>query len=58
MSAVGLHRLNGAEVPGGMAERVVAGPWDRVVSNLPIREELGLRPQYPLVWTARDAGAL
>ncbi|WP_405772107.1 NAD(P)-dependent oxidoreductase [Actinacidiphila glaucinigra] len=58
VSAVELHWVNGAEVPGGMAERASADPWDGVVSNLRIREELGFRPQYPSVWTARDGGAL
>lgn len=58
VSAVELHWVNGAEVPGGMAERASDDPWDGVVSNLRIREELGFRPQYPSVWTARDAGAL
>jgi hypothetical protein len=33
-------------------------PWFGIVSTRRIRTELGFRPLYPTVWTARDAGAL
>ncbi|MFF7454331.1 NAD-dependent epimerase/dehydratase family protein [Kitasatospora sp. NPDC008115] len=35
-----------------------ADPWEGQVSTAAIRRELGWRPLYPSVWTARDAGAL
>jgi nucleoside-diphosphate-sugar epimerase len=58
MTAVELHWLNGAEVPGGMAERPLPDAWDGVVSTVRIRDELGFRPLYPSAWAARDAGVL
>jgi nucleoside-diphosphate-sugar epimerase len=58
VSAVELHRLNGVELPEGMADRECPDPWEGVVSTSRIRDELGYRPLFPSVWTARDAGAL
>ncbi|GAA2686578.1 hypothetical protein GCM10010400_58650 [Streptomyces aculeolatus] len=58
VSALELLHLVGAEVPEGMAERAADDPWHGVVSNARIRAELGFRPLYPSLWTARDAGAL
>ncbi|WP_326799318.1 NAD(P)-dependent oxidoreductase [Streptomyces sp. NBC_01808] len=58
VSMVELLQLVGAEIPEGMAERASDDPWHGVVSNLRIRDELGFRPLYPSLWTARDAGAL
>jgi nucleoside-diphosphate-sugar epimerase len=45
----------GAELPGGGP---AFDPWFGVISTLRARDELGFRPLYPTVWTARDAGAL
>ena len=53
-----LHQLNGAAVPEELADRTDPDPWHGVVSTVRIRDELGFRPLYPSVWTARDAGAL
>lgn len=58
VTALDLHRLNGAEVPGALYERTDPDPWNGVVSTARIRHDLGFRPVYPSVWTARDAGAL
>ncbi|NUS10706.1 MAG: NAD(P)-dependent oxidoreductase [Streptomyces sp.] len=58
VSAAELHLLNGVPVPEGSAGRPLEHPWEGVVSTLRIRDELGYRPLYPSVWTARDAGAL
>lgn len=58
VSALELLQLTGARIPEGMAERASDDPWHGVVSNRRIREELGFRPLYPSLWTARDAGAL
>lgn len=38
--------------------RPLDDPWEGVVSNLRLRDELGWRPIYPSFYTARDAGAL
>ncbi|MCF6522120.1 NAD(P)-dependent oxidoreductase [Streptomyces sp. JJ36] len=57
-TAVELHLLNGAPVPAGMGERLDDDPWYGIVSNARARDELGWRPLYPSMWTARDAGAL
>lgn len=58
VSAAELHWLNGLPLPEGSADRTVEHPWEGVVSTLRIRDELGYRPIFPSVWTARDAGAL
>jgi nucleoside-diphosphate-sugar epimerase len=58
VTAVELHQLNGAELPAELAERVDPDPWYGLTSTIRIRDELGFRPLYPSVWTARDAGAL
>jgi dihydroflavonol-4-reductase len=58
VTAVDLHRLNGLAIPPALYERTDPDPWAGVVSTARIRRELGFRPLYPSVWTARDAGAL
>jgi nucleoside-diphosphate-sugar epimerase len=58
VTTVDLHLLNGADVPGELRERTDPDPWYGIVSTERIRRELGFRPQYPTVWTARDAWAL
>ncbi|WP_329128013.1 NAD-dependent epimerase/dehydratase family protein [Streptomyces sp. NBC_01465] len=58
VTAVDLHQLNGVPLPDGMGERVDPDPWFGIATSLRIRDELGFRPLYPSVWTARDAGAL
>ncbi|MGP9018373.1 NAD-dependent epimerase/dehydratase family protein [Streptomyces sp. BR1] len=58
VTAVELHQLNGVEVPPELAERTDPDPFYTIVSTLRIRDELGFRPLYPSVWTARDAGVL
>jgi len=35
-----------------------ADPWHAIVDTTRIRRELGYRPWYPSVWSARDVGAL
>ncbi|WDF54237.1 NAD-dependent epimerase/dehydratase family protein [Mucilaginibacter sp. KACC 22063] len=47
-----LHQLpSGSEAP-------VVDPWEMMVSNRKIREELGYRPCYPTFYSAYDAGTL
>jgi nucleoside-diphosphate-sugar epimerase len=58
VTAVELHALNRQPVPAGAADRPLADPWAGIVDPGRIRTELGFRPIYPTVWTARDAGAL
>ena len=58
VTTVDLHQLNGVEVPADLHDRTDPDPWYGIVSTGRIRRELGFRPLYPSVWTARDAGAL
>ncbi|MFH8799637.1 NAD-dependent epimerase/dehydratase family protein [Streptomyces sp. NPDC017936] len=58
VTAVELHQLNGVEVPAELHTRTDPDPWAGIVSTDRIRRELGYRPLYPSVHTARDAGAL
>ncbi|MFE4828691.1 NAD-dependent epimerase/dehydratase family protein [Streptomyces sp. NPDC056672] len=58
LTAVEAHQINGVPVPPGLAGRTDPDPWYGIASTLRIRDELGFRPLYPSVWTARDAGAL
>ncbi|UED84963.1 NAD-dependent epimerase/dehydratase family protein [Streptomyces profundus] len=58
VSAVEVLELTGTPIPDGMADRPLADAWDGIVSNRRIRDELGFRPLYPSLWTARDAGSL
>jgi nucleoside-diphosphate-sugar epimerase len=56
VTAWDLHELAGKRMPPGNGP--VDDPWFGIVSTGRIRTELGFRPIYPTVWTARDAGAL
>ncbi|MGW0084321.1 NAD-dependent epimerase/dehydratase family protein [Streptomyces sp. NPDC003393] len=58
VTTVELHQLNGVEVPDELHELTDPDPWFGIMSTQRIRRELGFRPIYPSVWTARDAGAL
>ncbi|MEU8716269.1 MULTISPECIES: NAD(P)-dependent oxidoreductase [unclassified Streptomyces] len=58
VTTVELYRLNGVEMPADQHTRTDADPWFGIMSNQRIRRDLGFRPIYPSVWTARDAGAL
>jgi nucleoside-diphosphate-sugar epimerase len=56
VTAVELHALNGVPFPDRPAGR--PDLWHAIVDTTRIRRELGFRPWYPSVWSARDAGAL
>jgi nucleoside-diphosphate-sugar epimerase len=56
VTAVELHTLNGVPFPDRPAGDVDL--WHGLVDTTRIRQELGFRPWYPSVWSARDAGAL
>jgi len=58
VTAVDLHQLNGVDIPPALYDRTDSDPWFGIVSTARIRRELGFRPLYPSVWTAKDAGAL
>ena len=58
VTTVELHQLNGVEVPADLYTRTDPDPWFGIMSNQKIRRDLGFRPVYPSVWSARDAGAL
>lgn len=58
VTAVDLHRIHGVPVPPELADRADPDPWFGQMSTQRIKDELGFRPLYPSVWTARDAGAL
>ncbi|MBM9509718.1 NAD-dependent epimerase/dehydratase family protein [Actinacidiphila acididurans] len=57
-TAVELHQLAGVEPPADAPGRPLPDPWEGIASTLRLRDELGFRPLYPSVWTARDAGVL
>ena len=58
VTTVELFQLNGVEVPAEIYGLTDGDPWLGIVSTRRIRRELGFRPIYPSVYTARDAGAL
>ncbi|WP_405644087.1 NAD-dependent epimerase/dehydratase family protein [Streptomyces sp. NBC_00019] len=58
VTALELHELNGVEAPAELHDRTDPDPWLGITSTERIRRELGFRPLYPSVWSARDAGAL
>ncbi|WP_042421641.1 NAD-dependent epimerase/dehydratase family protein [Streptacidiphilus anmyonensis] len=58
VTAWDIHELNGTAFPEANADAVDPDPWNGIASNRSLRDELGWRPLYPSVWSARDAGAL
>lgn len=56
VTAVELHAVNGVPFPNRPAGD--ADLWHGIVDTTRIRRELGFRPYFPSVWSARDAGAL
>jgi nucleoside-diphosphate-sugar epimerase len=56
ITAVELHAINGVPYPNRPAGQ--ADLWHGIVDTTRIRRELGFRPWYPSLWSARDAGAL
>jgi hypothetical protein len=58
VSAVELLELNGEAVAAEAASRALGDPWEGIVETRAARADLGFRPIYPSVYTARDAGAL
>jgi nucleoside-diphosphate-sugar epimerase len=57
VTALELLNLNGEPVSEGAAGRSLDDPWEGIADTSKIRRELGFRPIYPTVYTAKDAGA-
>lgn len=55
VTALEIHQLLGEEPP---ADGPDPDPWYGIASTDRIRRELGYRPSFPTLWSARDAGAL
>jgi nucleoside-diphosphate-sugar epimerase len=58
VTAAELLELNGEPLADDAATRPLEDPWEGIVDNSKSRVLLGVRPIYPSVYTARDAGAL
>jgi nucleoside-diphosphate-sugar epimerase len=58
VTALELLTLNGEPISEDAASRPLDNPWDSIADTTKIRRDLGLRPIYPTVYTAKDAGAL
>jgi nucleoside-diphosphate-sugar epimerase len=58
LSTVELHGLLSRPLAPEAHGRQLDDPWEGIVDNARARAELGWRPLFPSVWTARDAGAL
>lgn len=58
VTAVELHQLNREPPVDPAGEPADDDPWEGIVDTARARAELGFRPIYPSVYTARDAGAL
>jgi hypothetical protein len=58
VTALELLHLNREPTADEAASRTLEDPWEGIADTAKIRCELGVRPVYPTVYTARDAGAL
>ncbi|MFI6942804.1 NAD-dependent epimerase/dehydratase family protein [Streptomyces sp. NPDC050418] len=58
VTTVDLFQLNGLPVPPEAYDKELTDAWAGIMSTARIRHELGYRPLFPSVWTAKDAGAL
>jgi nucleoside-diphosphate-sugar epimerase len=57
VTALELLSLNGEPAAADAASRALEDPWEGIADTAKIRRELGFRPIFPTVYTARDAGA-
>ncbi|MET9448269.1 NAD-dependent epimerase/dehydratase family protein [Streptomyces cinerochromogenes] len=55
VTVLDIHHVLGVEPP---ADGPDPDPWYAIASTDRIRRELGYRPHFPTLWSARDAGAL
>jgi nucleoside-diphosphate-sugar epimerase len=58
VSALDLFAVNGELPPEGAADRPLDDPWAGLADTTRLRSLLGVRPIYPTLYTAQDAGAL
>lgn len=58
VTTVEVLELNGEPMPADAASRELDDPWEGIVDTKRARAELGVRPIYPSIYVARDAGAL
>jgi nucleoside-diphosphate-sugar epimerase len=58
VTALELLNLGGEPIAEEAASRTLDDPWEGIADTSKIRRELGFRPVYPTVYTAKDAGAL
>ena len=57
VTALELLNLNREPIPEEAASRALDDPWAGIADTAKIRRELGFRPIYPTVYTAKEAGA-
>ncbi len=58
VTTVDLFQLNGLPVPPEVYDKELPDAWAGIMSTARIRRELGYRPLFPSVWTAKDAGVM
>jgi nucleoside-diphosphate-sugar epimerase len=58
VTMVELHQLNDEPIAADAAERTLDDPWHGILDTSATRRQLGFRPIFPTVYTAKDAGAL
>jgi nucleoside-diphosphate-sugar epimerase len=58
VTACELLNLNGEPIAEEAASRRLDDPWEGIADTSKIRRQLGFRPVYPTVYSAKDAGAL
>jgi nucleoside-diphosphate-sugar epimerase len=58
VTALELLNLNDEPIAEEAASRTLDDPWEGIADTSKIRHELGFRPVYPTVYTAKDAGVL
>jgi nucleoside-diphosphate-sugar epimerase len=58
ITALEVLELTGEPIDAAASDRPLDDPWESIVDTAKIRLELGYRPIYPTVYTAREAGVL
>jgi nucleoside-diphosphate-sugar epimerase len=58
VSTIEILGLNNEPASPEAASRKLEDPWEGIVDTARARSQLGMRPIYPSVYTARDAGVL
>lgn len=58
ITSLELFELNSEPIPDDAATSTLDDPWEGIVDTSAIRRQLGFRPIFPTLYTARDANAL